>query len=190
MHRGDCVNKHHFGFSQRVSQNWLSKCQQNGCGVQEDREKNNYNKRNQKFQAEKRRMDGKIFKRQWLKINVTSVAESIGFCHFLQLVSILFIKRNSATLLTMVDNQEEWIFEGREKMRSRKIDRGRKRGTCRVYLGWFKGISARRRRNFFRGIFVKLIQYPPLGWGGGVEHLGFFDLDPAKFTFFWSYVYR
>ena len=35
----------------------------------------------------------------------------------------MFIKRNSATLLTMVDNQEEWIFEGREKMRSRKIDR-------------------------------------------------------------------
>ena len=63
MHRGDCVNKHYFWFSQRVSQNWLSKCHRMDV-VFNETQRNNYNKRNQKFQAEKRRMDGKVFKRQ------------------------------------------------------------------------------------------------------------------------------
>ena len=62
MHRGDCVNKHYFLVFSTCFPKLAKQMSQNGCGVQRDTEKNNYNKRNQKFQAEKRRMDGKVLR--------------------------------------------------------------------------------------------------------------------------------
>ena len=40
----------------------------------------------------------------------------------------------------MVDNQAEWIFEGREKMRSRKIDREGKEEHAESIYGDLKGL--------------------------------------------------